>query len=522
MVEKGLLGEKIRLGLLQEDCRQTRRERARSHSRPSIIETLEYTAQQSKPRFDCIGAVRKQAETLEEKVRDHAHRARTKGSRVRLQTIRRDGGVRRQPHSGDCRRHLQRRSGGEARASRGTVGIFETWDALGVKYAAERMQQDGFELPPIARALLDAGHESFYNVQNGRCMFFDLTSKSYKPVPQSGMTLILGDLKAGEKTVEENAACSLIDLGDGILCAEFHTKMNTIDGDMMTMLQTGVDKVNNGEFEGLVLANQGEHFSAGANLFMVLGYIMQGDFRTVEEAIRGLQGVNMNMRFCRGPVVSAPHHYTFGGGVEMCQHTARVVVAGETYGGLVEFGVGIIPAGGGTKEMLRRALAYVPANVPEGDPFPYVRRAFENIAMAKVGTSGPETIALGYFTDNDVLCINYEHQVQRAKDVCRGLLVAGYTPPKPAKLTALGEPARATFRSGVYQMQLAGYASEHDALVAEKLANTLTGGGRAPGTAMSEQDVLDLECEAMLSLCGTEKTQQRMQHMLQTGKPLRN
>jgi len=228
------------------------------------------------------------------------------------------------------------------------------------------------------------------------------------------------------------------------------------------------------------------------------------------------------MRFCKKPVVSAPHHYTMGGGIEMSQHCARVVINGETYGGLVEAGIGVIPAGGGTKEMLRRALAYVPASIPEGNAFPYIRRAFETIAMAKVSTSGPELIDLGYFTDQDIVVANFHQQIKRAKDVCLGLLKAGYKPPKPATLVAMGEPMRATFRSAVYQMVLAGWASEHDAMVADQLARVLTGGDRAPGTKMTEQDVLDLEREAWVTMCGTEKTQARMKYMLEFGKPLRN
>jgi 3-hydroxyacyl-CoA dehydrogenase len=188
----------------------------------------------------------------------------------------------------------------------------------------------------------------------------------------------------------------------------------------------------------------------------------------------------------------------------------------------VEFGVGLIPAGGGTKEMLRRALAYAPDTITEATPYPYLRRAFEAIGMAKVSMSGPEMIELGYFTENDVICVNWDHQVKRAKDVCRALVLAGYRPPRPARLTALGEPMKSVFRAALYQMRLSGYVSEHDELVAMHLAHTLTGGSRPAGAVMSEQDVLDLEREAMLSLCGTEKTQQRMQHMLATGKPLRN
>jgi len=197
------------------------------------------------------------------------------------------------------------------------------------------------------------------------------------------------------------------------------------------------------------------------------------------------------------------------------------VIAGETYAGLVEVGVGVIPAGGGTKELLVRALEQIPANVA-ADPFPFVRRAFENIATAKVGTSGAEVVELGYFRTTDIVLPNFDHQVQRAKDVCLGLIKAGYTPPKPPRLYALGETNLAAFRAAVWGMNQAGFASEHDMLISEHLAKILCGGDRMQGAAMTEQDVLDLECEAFVSLCGTEKTQARIQNMLATGKPLRN
>ncbi|HOE67022.1 MAG TPA: 3-hydroxyacyl-CoA dehydrogenase/enoyl-CoA hydratase family protein [Candidatus Hydrogenedentes bacterium] len=402
------------------------------------------------------------------------------------------------------------------------IGIFETWDLLGVPYVCDRMKQEGLSLPPIAEALLAKGYASFYKTLNGAICHFDLASGEYKPIASNPNAIVLANLKQSRGTVAKTDSCSLVDLGDGVLCAEFHSKMNTIDGNLVAMLQEGVRLLNEGQFEGMVVGNQGDHFSAGANLKLVLGEIMHRRWDALEKIIRSFQDVNMAMRFCKRPIVGAPHHYTFGGGIEMCQHMSRIVAAGETYGGLVEFGVGIIPAGGGSKEMLRRALAYVPANVPEGDPFPYVRRAFETIALAKVSTSGPELIELGYFSDQDIVSINGDHQIKRAKDVCLGLVKMGYAPPRPAKLTALGDAAHATFCVGVYQMTQGGYASDHDALIAEKLARVLTGGDRISGSAMSEQDILDLECEAMLSLCGAEKTVARLRHMLETGKPLRN
>ena len=516
LIEENRLGEKTGAGFYKKTGE--RDEKGKRVILSLNVNTLEYEPP-SKTRFDCIGAARA-VESLEEKVRI-MHTGEDAGSKFVWKLFANTAlyAANRIPEIADDIVSIDHAvKWGFA----WNIGIFETWDVLGFDYVCDRMAAEGLEVPAIARALRDAGGASFYRHENGRTRYFDLASKAYKEVERNPNALFLIDLKRDNRTVRENAACSLVDLGDGILCAEFHTKMNTIDADLLDLLNTGTNLVNEGAFEGMIVANQGEHFSAGANLFMVLGYAMQNDWDALSNIIAAFQNANMAMRFCRGPVVAAPHHYTFGGGIEISQHTARVVAAAETYGGLVEAGVGIIPAGGGTKEMLRRALAYVPDSVPQGDPFPYVRRAFETIGMAKVSTSGHELVPLGYLTQHDCVCINDQHQVKRAKDVCRGLVLAGYAPPRPAKLAVLGEPVRAAFRSAVYQMQLAGWASEHDALIAEYLARTLTGGDRLPGQVMSEQDVLDLEREAMLYLCGTEKTRARMQYMLQTGKPLRN
>jgi len=516
LIDSNRLGEKTGAGFFKKT--DERDEKGKRIILSLDVATLEYKPQ-SKTKFDCIGAARG-TEDPEEKVRI-MHTGGDEGSKFvwRLFANMAIYAANRIP---EVANDIVSIDNAVKWGFAWSIGIFETWDALGVKYVCDRMAAEGLPLPGIAKALLQAGGESFYKYENGKRMFFDLASNGYKEVARNPAAFFLKDLKAGNKTVRKTESCSLIDVGDGILCAEFHNKMNTIDGDLLEMLNAGVSLVNEGVFEGMIVANQGEHFSAGANLFMVLGYAMQNDWASLSNIISVFQNTNMAMRFCRGPVVAAPHHYTFGGGIEMSQHAARAVVAAETYGGLVEAGVGIIPAGGGTKEMLRRALAYVPETVVQGDPFPYVRRAFETIGMAKVSTSGPDLIKLGYLTENEFVCINDHHQVKRAKDVCRSLVIAGYIPPKPAKLAVLGESVRAAFRSVVYQMQLSGWATEHDALITEHLARTLTGGDRLPGQEMTEQDVLDLERESMLSLCGTEKTRARMQYMLQTGKPLRN
>lgn len=403
------------------------------------------------------------------------------------------------------------------------VGIFETWDILGFDPVCERMAAEGIDLPPIAKALKDAGGASFYKKEDGVDMFFDLASKSYKPVPTNPNELKLVNVKANANNIVEKLdEASLVDLGDGIVCAEFHCKMNAIGPDIVAILNKGVDLIEEGKFDGMVVGNQGPHFCAGANLMLVLGDAMQQNWQGLEDMVRGLQNTGMRMKYCNGPVVAAPHHYTFGGGVEICQHADKVVLAGETYAGLVEVGVGVIPAGGGTTELAVRALEYMPQNIQPNDAFPFMRRAFENIATAKVGTSGAEVIEFGYFRTSDIVLPNYDHQIQKAKAVCRGMVVAGYTPPRKPRLYALGESAKAVFAAGVWGMKEAGWASEHDMIISNHVANILCGGDRAAGTPMTEQDFLDLECEAFVSLCGTEKTQARIQHMLASGKPLRN
>ncbi len=402
------------------------------------------------------------------------------------------------------------------------AGIFETWDMLGFDEVCKRMEAEGIELPAIAQAVKKIGGSSFYKTEDGVDYFFDISTNSYKPVPKNPKEIRLSVVKAQPgKEIDRNDSASLIDIGDGIICCEFHCKMNAVDADIVMMLSKGVDLLEEGKYEGMVVANQGPHFSAGANLFLILGQIMQQDWGAIEAMVRGLQGANMRMKYCSRPVVIAPHHYTFGGGLEICMHAAKCVIAGETYAGLVEAGVGVIPAGGGTKEMTVRALELIPESV-NADPFPFIRRSFEDIAMAKVGTSGAEVVELGYLRPTDIIEPNFELQVGRAKNVCLSLIQAGYRPPRPPKLWALGETPRAAFEAAVWGMKEAGFASEHDMLIATKVAYILTGGDRAEGTPITEQDLLDLECEAFCSLCGTEKTQQRIQHMLTTGKPLRN
>ena len=516
MVAKGLLGAKSGSGFYK--ATKEKDEKGKRIILGLDLNALEYRAP-IKPRFECTGAVRN-AETIEEKI-TIMHTGTDKGAVFAWKMFANSAiyAANRIPEIAD---DIVNIDNAVKWGFAWEIGIFETWDALGFDDVCARMEKDGLKLPPIAVAMKAAGAKSFYKSENGKQMYFDLASKTYKPVPKNPNEITLASVKASGGVVKTNDSATLIDLGDGILCAEFHTKMNAIDTDLGMILQEGVNLLNDGKFEGMVVGNQGQHFCAGANIFVVLGEAMQENWKAIDEAVNAFQQINQAMRFCRKPVVSAPHHYTLGGGTEICQHTAKAVIAGETYGGLVEVGVGLVPGGGGVKEMLRRALAYMPASVEDTDPLPYLRRAFENIALAKVSTSGGEYIELGYLSDDNIITASFDQQIKRAKDVCLGLNKMGYRPPKPASLVAFGEPMRAAFRVALYGFKLGGFASDHDVLIAEKIAHILTGGDRAPGTKITEQDVLDLEREAFLSLVGTEKSQQRIQAMLTTGKPLRN
>jgi 3-hydroxyacyl-CoA dehydrogenase len=329
---------------------------------------------------------------------------------------------------------------------------------------------------------------------------------------------ILGAAKASKGVLRKNAGASLVDLGDGVLCVEFHSKMNAIGGDTIQMLQAGVKEAA-ANFSALVVANDAPNFSAGANLMLLLLEAQEGNWDDVDMMIRAFQGATMALKYADVPVIVAPAGLTLGGGCEIVLHADRVQAAAEAYVGLVEVGVGLIPAGGGTKEMLARAMDSAPAGV---DPLPHVQRVFETIAFAKVSTSGPDAKRLGYLRDADGISMNRDRQIEDAKAAALAR-VADYVRPQPrAAIRVGGAGLLATLKLGVHLALKGGRISEHDALIGRKLGWILAGGDAPHATAISEQQLLDLEREAFLSLCGERKTQERIAHTLKTGKPLRN
>ncbi len=401
------------------------------------------------------------------------------------------------------------------------LGPFEAWQAVGVRAAAERMKADGIALPAwVEKAVAE---DSFYK-KDPVAPTFLAKSGEFAPEEDIPGSISLARLKAQGKIIEKNRGATLIDLGDGIACLEFHTKMNTVDADLTQMIFTACDIVER-DFDGLVIANEAEHFSAGANLMMIVMQANQQKWDDIELAVATFQKAIQRITYCAKPVVTAPHGLTLGGGCEIAMAGDRMMVAKETYLGLVEVGVGLIPGGCGTLNLLKRVFADVPVKIDRTsfDALPRIQRAFENIGMAKVATGGGEVFSFGFGRPQDELAINQDTRIAEAKRLARYLADRGYTPPMPAQNLHLpGKNAWAAVSLFVYGMVQSGYASEHDRLIAEKLAWVLCGGdtdGRAP---VSEERVLELEREAFMSLVKEPKSIERMQYMLLNNKPLRN
>jgi 3-hydroxyacyl-CoA dehydrogenase len=401
------------------------------------------------------------------------------------------------------------------------IGLFETWDAVGLEKSVARMKEEGQPIPANIQAMLESGATKFYKEENGQKFYFDFASNSYKEIADQAGVIILKSLKERTNVIKKNAGASLIDLGDGVACVEFHSKMNSIGGDTVSMVKAALAEVEK-NFVGLVVGNQGQHFSVGANLMLLLLTVQEEEWEDVELMIRAFQNSTMSLRYSPKPVVVAPFGMTFGGGCEYTLHADRVRASAETYIGLVEVGVGLIPAGSGTKEMTMRAMDTAKAT-PDADPFAFIRKTFEMIAMAKVATSAEEARSWGILRKEDSITMNSERLIADAKQEVLNLVASGYVPPQQrTDILALGESAFATLKLGLHSMKRGGFISDHDELIGKKLAKILTGGDLNHPTYVSEQYLIDLEREAFLSLCGERKTQERIAHTLKTGKPLRN
>jgi len=402
------------------------------------------------------------------------------------------------------------------------LGPFEVWDAIGVEKSVSRMKEEGMAVPANVSAMIESGATSFYKKENGQQFYFDFAASRYVPLSDPPGVIILKSVKDRTGVIKKNAGASLIDIGDGVACLEFHSKMNAIGGDTLQMLKFALAEVEK-NFVGLVVGNQGPNFCVGANIMLMLMEAQDENWEELDMMVRVFQNSTMSLRYSPKPVVVAPFQMVFGGGCEMVLHADRVRAGAETYIGLVEVGVGIIPAGGGTKELLVRALDAIPKGADDADPFPFVKRAFETIALAKVATSAEEARSLGFLSADDSISMNSDRLIADAKKEVLSLAASGYIPPQQrTDILALGLPALSTLKVGIHQMKRAGYISDHDAEIGTQLARILTGGDLNHKTRVSEQYLLDLEREAFLSLVSMRKTQERIAHMLKTGKPLRN
>ncbi len=414
------------------------------------------------------------------------------------------------------------------------LGPFETWDALGVAETAERLEAENIPVPVIVKQVLEKGEGRFYKKEGGKRHFFDVQKNSYVPIPEREGVVPLEIIKEKtQKPISKNPSASLWDLGDGVAGLEFHSKMNAIDDSIMEMMNRSIDEVER-NFEGLVVYNEGGSFSVGANLMLVWLAAQQKNWKQVDKMVSVFQNACMRLRYSKKPTVAAPHQMTFGGGAEVCLGTDRINAHAETYFGLVEVGVGLVPAGGGCKEMiLRGERAMLDKNrkfpvgkswwnkVPDGGPFQKAQFAFQTIAFAKVATSAKEAQQFYYFLPEDRITMSRDHHLTTAKQHVLEL-AKNYQASEPREdILVAGKGGQMALISGIGDFVAKGMISAHDAEIGKRLAKIFTGGERQLGV-VTEQHLLDLEREAFLELLGMQKTQERMQHMLTHGKPLRN
>ena len=399
------------------------------------------------------------------------------------------------------------------------LGPFEVWDAVGLKESLEGMKAYGHEAAAWVHEMLNAGFTTFYKVENGVKLFYDIPSKSYKEVPGAEAFIVLDNIRP-TKTIWKNSGASILDLGDGILNVEFHSKMNTIGGDTLQAINKAIDLAEK-EYRGLVIGNDGANFSAGANVGMIFMMAVEQEWEELNMAVRAFQNTSMRIRYSSIPVVVAPHNLTLGGGCEFSLHADHVQLNAETYMGLVEFGVGVIPGGGGTKEFaLRASDAYNDDQIVQN----VLKDRFLTIGMAKVSTSAVEAFDLGYLQkDKYSISMNRSRLIADAKAKAIELAEAGYTQPVRRKdIKVLGKQGLGIVYAGANSMYSGHYISEHDKKISEKLGYVMCGGDLSAPTEVTEQYLLDLEREAFLSLCGERKTLERIQSIVTKGKPLRN
>jgi 3-hydroxyacyl-CoA dehydrogenase len=515
MVERGWLGNKTKVGFYKE----VRGADGKKEFHSLDLQTLEHVAP-GKPRFDSVKAA-KDIEGLGDRLKVMLEAPSADKAAVLVQALTYQGFQYASsiiPEVADTAKPIDdaMRWGFMHEA-----GPFEIWDMLGVKETVKKMKAAGYPAAKWVDAMLKSGVESFYQYKNGeKVAAYDVSKEKYVKIKRPAGMVFLKDLKGTKKVINENAGASLYDIGDGVALVEFHTKMNTLDTDIAAIIIEGLERVEK-DFDGLVVGNEGENFSAGANLFMVVVAAQQKLWDQLEGALKSLQDLNMRMRYSPKPIVVAPAGMALGGGCEITMHASRVVAASETYIGLVELGAGVIPAGAGTKEYMRRIIN--PAMKTDGaEVLPFLQRAFLQIGQAKVATSAEEARGMGILAPCDRIVMHREHLLSEAKREVLAMVAAGYHPPAPEPIYAAGRDMLGALRIGAWSFAEGKYITDYDLVIAKKLAYVMCGGELSKPAWVSEQYILDLEREAFLSLCGEERTQARMWSLLNTGKPLRN
>jgi len=509
LIERGDLGEKTGAGFYKKT-------RAADGTRKILVlnlETLEYE-EQPKVRFESIGAARK-LETAADKIREVVwfdDKAGRLAWKVTAETC---------IYSAQLLGEITDDVVNMDRALRWgfnyELGPFETWDAIGVERSVRRMREEGMTVPRVVETLLAKGEGTWYVRRDGALRYWDVFTEKYLPVPGLEDIITIGDLDV----LDRNEGATLFDMGDGVGLLEFHTKMNSIDAQIIEMMDKACDWVDQGRLVGLVIGNEAANFSVGANIGLIGMLAMSNMWDELEGAVQGIQNAFMKMKYCEGPVVAAPRGMTLGGGCEAVMHSDTVRAFAETYMGLVELGVGLVPAGGGCKEMAFRHYGSVPAGV-NASMFPFMEKIFKTIGMATVSTSAEEARDLGYLRPTDKVHLNSDTLLAAAKKDVLAMVETGYSPPRRHTVTVPGRDGVAAIEIAAHTMRAGGYISEYDEHLAKRLAYVICGGDVAQGTERSEQDFLDLEREVFMELCHEDKTLERIQHMLATGKPLRN
>lgn len=509
MVEKGWLGNKAKQGFYKE----MRQPDGSKEFWSLNLQTMEYEAPK-KPRFESIGQA-KDLDNLGARLKILLSADDRAGQLVRALTYQSLAyASERIPEIADTPLPIDNamRWGFNNEA-----GPFETWDMLGVIETVECMEREDFPPAPWVREMLASGQPSFYQYEGDKKIsVYNPGIKAYQPIASTPGLITLKE----QRVISRNPGAILRDLGDGVACVEFQTKMNIMDEDIFNMTEIALDRVSQ-DFVGLVVGNESEHFSAGANVFLIVMLAQNQDWKMLDATVNKMQSIEKRMRYFPKPVVVAPAGYTLGGGAEVTMHASRVVAYAELYTGLVEVGMGLIPAGGGTKEMMRRVLN--PAmRTPGVEVLPLLQRLFEQIGMAKVATSAEEARQLGILSPCDRVVLNRGHLLGEAKKEVLHMVSTGFHPPIPEKIYAAGREGLAAMKVGIFTFKEGGYITAHEAVIGNRLANVLTGGDLSRPAWVEEQYILDLEREAFLSLCGEQKTQERIWHFLQKGKPLRN